>query len=131
MRLNLILPAILMLGLLGSLLSVKELTRGSERTFGQQYNAGNANRGRALIEQYGCSACHTVAGVDQARAKIGPPLNGIGTRMTIAGRLPNTPENLIRWIQNPQEEDPGNIMPDLNVSDKDAQDIATYLYSLP
>jgi hypothetical protein len=46
----------------------------------------------------------------------------------IAGRLSNTEENLMLWIQNPQQIDPGNAMPDLGVTQEEARDIAAYLY---
>ena len=46
----------------------------------------------------------------------------------IAGGLPNTPANLIAWIRDPQQFDPGTLMPDLHVSPDAARDIAAYLY---
>jgi cytochrome c1 len=52
----------------------------------------------------------------------------IGERWSIAGRLPNTPPNLVRWIVHPQEVDPGTLMPDLGVAPQQARDIAAYLY---
>jgi cytochrome c len=48
----------------------------------------------------------------------------------IAGRLENTPDNLILWVQNPQHVDPLNAMPDLNLTEAEARDIAAYLYTL-
>jgi len=83
----------------------------------------------AEFAAYGCSSCHTIAGVSGANADIGPKLADFADRRYIAGRLPNTVPNLIRWIRHPQQVDPGNVMPDLGVSDQDARDIAAYLYS--
>jgi cytochrome c1 len=37
---------------------------------------------------------------------------------------------MIKWIQHPQEIDPKNAMPDMGVTDRDAKDIAAYLYTL-
>ena len=88
-----------------------------------------ASRAPAEIAAYGCGSCHTIAGVSGADAAIGPELRHFADRRYIAGRLPNTAPNLIRWIRSPQQVDPGNVMPDLNVSDQDARDIAAYLYS--
>jgi cytochrome c1 len=48
----------------------------------------------------------------------------------LAGNLPNTPENLVRWIRQPQTIKPGNVMPDLGIGVRDARDIAAYLYTL-
>jgi cytochrome c2 len=91
---------------------------------------GDPYRGRAAIAKYGCGACHIIPGVAGAQGKVGPPLTGIAGRAVIAGRLPNTPESLIRWIRNPQAIEPGNVMPDLGVTEADARDIAAYLYTL-
>lgn len=84
---------------------------------------------RAAVK-YGCGGCHVIPGVRGARGKVGPPLAGVAERSYLAGILPNTPENLIRWIQFPQALEPGTAMPDLNVTDADARDLAAYLYAL-
>ncbi len=89
---------------------------------------GDAGRGSQLISDYGCGACHTIPGVDGATGEVGPPLGGFARRLYVAGQLPNTPANLIRWIRTPQSVYPGNVMPDLGVSQNDARDIAAYLY---
>jgi cytochrome c len=87
--------------------------------------------GRELIAAYGCVACHAVPGIPGGSdAVVAPPLAGMGARRTIAGRLPNTPENMARWISDPQGVDPGNLMPDLGVTLEEARHIAAYLYSL-
>lgn len=93
--------------------------------------AADAERGKVLIQQYGCSACHTVPGVPGARGRVGPRLDQLSTKIYIAGVLPNSPQNLVFWIQHPQEVDPRTAMPDLGVSEKDARDIAAHLYSDP
>ena len=48
----------------------------------------------------------------------------------IAGMLPNTPDNLVLWLQRPQSVVPGNGMPDMGLSPRQAHDIAAYLYTL-
>ena len=48
----------------------------------------------------------------------------------VAGMLPNSPENVVRWIRNPKQVDGLTAMPNLNVSEADARDIAGYLYTL-
>lgn len=88
----------------------------------------NLANGRRLIASYGCGSCHTVPGVAGANSTAAPPLKCFYQRTYIAGRLANTKENLVQWIQHPQQIDPGNAMPDLGVSEKEASDIADYLY---
>jgi cytochrome c1 len=48
----------------------------------------------------------------------------------IAGELPNSPENLVRWIKSPQSVEPGTAMPTLGLTDQQARDAAAYLYTL-
>lgn len=91
---------------------------------------GDPARGQEIIPRYGCEACHSIPGVAGAEGQVGPPLDNIGSRAVLAGRLPNTPENLMRWIRDPQSVQPGTSMPELGVSERDVRDIAAYLYTL-
>jgi hypothetical protein len=52
---------------------------------------------------------------------------GDGTRGFIAGVLPNTPENMVRWLRHPQAVNQKSAMPDLGVTERDALGIAAYL----
>jgi cytochrome c1 len=61
---------------------------------------------------------------------VGPPLDNIASRTMLAGVLPNTPQNLVHWLQAPQSVVPGNAMPDMELNDHDARDIAAYLETL-
>ena len=87
-------------------------------------------RGRQAIQRYGCGSCHTIAGVPRAQGQVGPRLADLNERVMIAGRLANTPDNLVRWIEDPQGVSPGTDMPNLAVTDVDARDIAAYLLML-
>lgn len=89
---------------------------------------GDARAGRTAIRKYGCYTCHTIEGVTGARGKVGPPLNDIAERAYIAGEVPNTPDNLMRWIQHPHVIEPNTVMPEMNVTEQDSRDIAAYLY---
>jgi cytochrome c1 len=91
---------------------------------------GNAEHGKQLIRSYGCGACHIVPGVEGARGLVGPPLLYFSQRTMIAGELPNTPDNLVRWIENPKAVEPKTAMPNLGLSPEQANDIAAYLYTL-
>jgi cytochrome c len=91
---------------------------------------GNPEHGKEVIRSYGCGACHIIPGIRTARGLVGPPLTEFGDRTMIAGELPNTPPNLIRWIQNPKEVEPKTAMPDLGLSKQQATDAAAYLFTL-
>ncbi|ACK52286.1 cytochrome c class I [Methylocella silvestris BL2] len=92
--------------------------------------ASEARQGATLISALGCGSCHTIPGIDGASANVGPSLEGIGSRIYVAGVLRNTPENLQRWIQHPQEVVPNNAMPDLPIDDASARKIVAYLETL-
>lgn len=95
-----------------------------------QISGAQPARGPALIEHYGCGACHTVPGVPQANGMVGPPLTHFGRRAYIAGTLHNEPANLRLWLRDPQRVLPGNAMPNTGLTQRDARDIAAYLYTL-
>ena len=95
-----------------------------------QLTNADAERGRTAIKKYGCGSCHDIPGVSGAAGMVGPPLEHIAQRVYIAGVLPNEPDNMVRWIENPPGVDPKTAMPYMGVTPRDARDIAAYLYSL-
>lgn len=86
-------------------------------------------RGAAAIERYGCGSCHIISGISGAQGRVGASLDGIADRIYIAGVLQNTPDNMMRWIRNPKAVDEKTVMPN-GVTQRDAADIAGYLYTL-
>lgn len=91
---------------------------------------GDASHGRQVISDYGCGSCHTIPGIHGARGVVGPPLFFMGRRTMIAGQLPNTPDNIVKWIKDPKSVEPGTAMPTLGLTDQQARDAAAYLYTL-
>ena len=102
---------------------------GAEEAAAQK-TGGDPQRGKGTIKKYGCHACHSIPGVPGADALVGPPLDHIASRAYLAGRIENTPENMMKWIRTPQDVQPGTAMPNMGVSEKDARDIAAFLYTL-
>jgi cytochrome c2 len=82
-----------------------------------------------MFIQYGCGSCHHLTYIPNAVGKVGPSLDGIAGQAVIAGKLSNTPDNLLRWIRDPQAVTPGTAMPDLHVGQRDARDISAFLYT--
>lgn len=80
-----------------------------------------------LMIQYGCPTCHVIPNVPGAVGKVGPSLDSVAQRSYIAGVLPNSPSNLERWVMHPQSIHPGTAMPDMGVTQSDAQTIAAFL----
>lgn len=115
---------------LGVILGMSLLDRRPARAQVAEVPGGNAENGRRLIQAWGCGSCHTVPGVPGAYGKVGPSLDQMAEQTYIAGMLNNNPDNLIRWIVDPQGVQPGNAMPNTGVSEALARDMAAYLYSL-
>lgn len=67
-------------------------------------------RGYELFTTNACAVCHAIEGVSQGQ--LGPDLTRFGDRWAVgAGLLPNTEENVARWIADPQSLKPGAKMP--------------------
>jgi cytochrome c oxidase subunit 2 len=99
-----------------------------------------ADRGKQLLTSKVCIACHTIQNTS-ARGVMGPNLTRFGARRTLgAGARPNTLENVIAWITNPQSLKPGALMPGAQsdgggmkatgMTPEEVRAIATYLMSL-
>lgn len=84
-------------------------------------------RGRELLSQYQCGACHTIPGVPSSRGQVAASLAKFGERSYIAGRLPNRADLLAQWISQPQALVPGTAMPSMGVPLEDARHMAAYL----
>jgi cytochrome c2 len=92
--------------------------------------AADREAGRRLLAQYRCGSCHRIPGVEAAIGDVAVPLEHFGQRSYIAGRVPNTPDHLVRWLVRPDALVPGTTMPDLGVSEQDARRMAAYLGAL-
>jgi cytochrome c1 len=91
---------------------------------------GDPKRAPKILRQFGCAACHTISNIPSPGGLAGPELSAMSERVYIAGVLPNTPENLVGWIANPQIAKPGSAMPVTGISENEAKDAAAYLLSL-
>jgi cytochrome c2 len=99
------------------------------RNRAEALTGGSVQKGEEAFLRHGCGGCHALRYVPQASGKVGPPLDGVALRAIIGGRLENKPENLERWIADPQGVSPGTAMPNLGVSESEARDIAAFLYT--
>ena len=87
-------------------------------------------RGQQVFLGTACVMCHAIGGTP-ARARLGPDLTHVGSRLRIASAmLPNVPQHLMRWINDPQAVRPGVIMPGNMIAADDLWALAAYLESL-
>jgi cytochrome c oxidase subunit II len=86
--------------------------------------------GGALFITKTCFACHSIRGTI-ARGVAGPDLTHLMSRETIAsGAVPNTPENLRKWVHNPATFKPGSLMPAPELTEQELDRIVGYLLTL-
>jgi cytochrome c len=122
------LPLLVALALLGALAGCS--APGDSDAAMASALGGDPARGHDMLRKYGCGSCHMIPGVAGANGLVGPPLAGIASRSYIAGVLPNAPENMRRWIQDPKAVDSLTAMPNVGVTAADARHITAYLYTL-
>lgn len=91
---------------------------------------GDAARGERIVRKYGCASCHKFPDIGQPQGVVAPSLEAFARRTFIAGIVPNTPINLVRWVVDPPSIEPRTAMPVLGLSQAEAQDVAAYLYTL-
>jgi cytochrome c2 len=90
----------------------------------------SAERGKAIIERVGCTACHSIPGIDWPKGRVGPDLENLADGTLIAGRLPNRPDMLAAYVRNAPAMVPGCGMPTMPLTKKESRDVAAYLYTL-
>ena len=89
-----------------------------------------AAAGSALFITKACFACHTIRGTI-ARGVVGPDLTHLMSRDTVAsGAVPNSEENLRKWVRNPATFKPGSLMPAQDLTDQELDQIVGYLVTL-
>jgi cytochrome c2 len=91
---------------------------------------GDPDLGLRLTRRYGCAGCHIIPGIPDAQGRVGPTLQAYAVRIYVGGVVPNSPDNLIRWIENPRSIDPKSAMPVTGISRDEARHVAAYLYTL-
>lgn len=98
------------------------------RDYEPRVTGGDVERGREAMARYECGVCHVIPGVPDAVGKVGPALDDYSQRSYVAGKFPNDPETLVRWIIDAPAMAPQTAMPAIAMSERDARDMAAYLY---
>jgi cytochrome c oxidase subunit 2 len=96
----------------------------------QSSGAVDAKNGQMVFEHQACVNCHTIKGT-MANGRFGPNLTHLMSRDTIgAGIMPNTQQNLLGWITDPNETKPGCLMPAMHLTEEQNAQITAYLLTL-
>jgi mono/diheme cytochrome c family protein len=82
---------------------------------------------QVTLRQHACDTCHVIEGMVGPHIHVGPSLRDFHRRKLIAGVLPNSTENLVRWIMKPHDVSAQTLMPDLEVTEAHARTMARYL----
>jgi len=96
----------------------------------QGAGTGDPGKGRAVIASVGCGVCHEIPGVPGAAGIVAPSLEGFGGRSLIGGVHVNEPAILVSFVSDASRLNPGTGMPAMPITERQALDVAAYLYTL-
>ena len=97
---------------------------------GSPAGAGDVARGQQVFMSGSCVSCHTIDGTN-AKGIVAPrPLTHFATYEQVAQAIPNTADNVTKWLTNPQDIKPGTKMPNLNLKPQEIADLTAYLETL-
>jgi cytochrome c oxidase subunit II len=86
--------------------------------------------GKRVFETQACMNCHTISGT-AGTGRFGPDLTHLMSRETLAsGAIDNTPTNLREWIKSPDTFKRGALMPAMQLSDEQLDEVTSYLETL-
>ena len=97
-------------------------------TAAQPYKQGDAAAGQQVFETKGCTACHTIESLSDARGTVGPNLTHIAGQPYDS--FPNDAEFMKQWINDPPTAKPGTVMPKLGLTDEELNNVVTFLQTM-
>ncbi len=90
----------------------------------------DAANGAEVFKEKNCVNCHPIAGLT-TRGRVAPDLTHVGSRTSLAAdTLPNTPENLVKWLTDPQSVKKGTLMPDIGLTADQIRYLVAFLNGL-
>lgn len=105
----------------------------AQQAAAQQQNGAEdlqAKAGRDVFFSTSCVNCHTISGTS-ARGRFGPDLTHLMSRDTLAsGAAPNRPEKLRAWVRDPQTIKDGSLMPNMQLTEQELDQLIAYLLTL-
>lgn len=103
-------------------------TNGVSGETGDSASAASISRGRVLLSSKGCLACHALGDLGGSFA---PKFDGIAGRMTREAVRKQMQNAELLTLNNNSEYGPrGTIMPPMNLSAQEIEDLANYLITL-
>jgi len=90
----------------------------------------SAAGGRKIFFANSCVSCHAIRGTS-AQGVFGPDLTHLMSRQTLAsGTAPLSRETLRAWVRDPQQLKVGCLMPNMQISEKEVDQVVAYLETL-
>jgi cytochrome c2 len=114
------------------------LTTGAEAIH-ETRAVGDAERGRTVVAEKGCLACHELTGASRSDMAMAAPRvspDALARGMTQApdlrlARERFRPDAIVRWIRDPASLRPGTDMPSLRLTEEEARDAAAFILRTP
>ena len=89
-----------------------------------------AEEGKTLFISKACIGCHTIQGMPEAQGTVGPELTHQASNSMIVDVLPNTEENLLKYLKDPAAVKSGALMPPPNLTDGEIEALIAFLRTL-
>ena len=104
-------------------------SKGAAGYLSKAPNAGDAGRGKAIVETVGCYGCHAVEEKDDIVHHPGSDTRAVGPKLSRVAEKASF-EWLYSWVRDPEALWHDTRMPSLRLSDQEAADVAAYLAGL-
>jgi cytochrome c oxidase subunit II len=103
----------------------------AQQTPASAHLSADASKGSRVFHDMTCTNCHAINNVPSLYPQTAPDLTHIASRQTLGGCIiSNTPDNLARWLHDPQAIKSGCRMPNLKLDDTQVADLVNYLETL-
>ena len=94
------------------------------------FEDASAAEGRKIFFANSCVSCHAIRGTS-AQGAFGPDLTHLMSRQTLAsGAAPLSHDSLRAWVRDPQQLKVGCLMPNMQITDSEVDQIVAYLETL-
>ncbi len=87
--------------------------------------------GHEVFYKYSCVSCHRIDGSPEPLAIFGPDLTHFASRRWLgSGVALNNTENLLSWMRDPHVLKPGVLMPNMQLSETEVEQVTAFLQTL-
>jgi cytochrome c2 len=130
MRTGIVILTAMLAVLAVSVVALRRSARAATFREATELAGGDPHAGRQTAIALGCVACHEMPGFRGTKPQVGPSLAAFAQRSFVAGVIENTPDHVTQFLRDPRSIAPRSAMPKLRMTERQARDLAAFLYTL-